>query len=298
MGSKQYAFALQLSNGLRWQISTTFEELQSWIEQMGVIMRLDNSCTTESNRNLICSISKDSHDDVSSQSAQHELAAKGWKLHDMGKLCFWYHEHLQDVLCTIKPFTNQKDAVAAMQKALYPIYRETIRSGGTLFHAALIEHDGKGVILAGGHGAGKSTCCSRLPNNWSALCDDQVLVLVDSEGQYRAHPFPTWSEYLNGISDKTWNVEHSIPVHGIFFIEQSDIDASMRVGKGESIAFMNESSLQLLIRYLKIANEKKQRLLRRNLFDNCCEMAKKIPAFKLQVSRHGRFWEEIERSLG
>jgi hypothetical protein len=33
------------------------------------------------------------------------------------------------------------------------------------------------------------------------------------------------------------------------------------------------------------------------LFENATELAKAVPAFRLQVSLEGRFWEEMEKVL-
>ena len=253
--------------------------------------------TVECKRNLICSIENDQLFNTSHREVVPEVVSNWLKCHDMQSFRIWDHDNSHDIYCTIRPFTNQDDEIIALTNLLFPIYRECIRFGGIPFHAALIEHDGKGVILAGRNGVGKSTCCSRLPNHWNALCDDEVLVLLDGEGRYRAHPFPTWSKCLNGSSEKTWNVQHSVPVYGVFFIEQSLVEVSTSIGNAEAIALINESASQVFSKYLKKANEKNKRILRRTLFNNSCEIGSKIPAFKLRVSLDGCFWEEIERSL-
>jgi hypothetical protein len=36
---------------------------------------------------------------------------------------------------------------------------------------------------------------------------------------------------------------------------------------------------------------------RLKLFDNACELARKIPAYRLRITKSGRFWEEIEKVL-
>jgi len=185
-----------------------------------------------------------------------------------------------------------------MWNALYPIYRESIDQGGLPFHAGLVELDGRGIILAGPGDTGKSTCCSRLPDYWNPLCDDEVLVVLDNEGNFRAHPFPTWSDYLWGESEKTCNVQRSVPVSGVFFIEQSQIDEALPLGQGKSAVYMNESATQVCRRFWRGADNEYKRTFRKNMFNNACKMAKKIPAFRLRVSLHGRFWEEIERVLG
>ena len=33
------------------------------------------------------------------------------------------------------------------------------------------------------------------------------------------------------------------------------------------------------------------------VFNNACKLAKMVPTFRLRISLHGKFWEEIEKSL-
>ena len=121
---------------------------------------------------------------------------------------------------------------------------------------------------------------------------------MDNEGNFRAHPFPTWSDYLWKVSEKTYNVQRSVLVSGVFFIEQSEVDEAIPLGEGKAAVYMNESATQVCRRFWRSADNEYKRTFRRNLFNNACEMTKKIPAFRLRVSLHGRFWEEIERALG
>jgi len=44
-------------------------------------------------------------------------------------------------------------------------------------------------------------------------------------------------------------------------------------------------------------NHDEEKLLKKNLIDNACQLARAIPVFKLQVSLNGKFWEEIQNVL-
>jgi len=295
--SEVSGYNMQLSSDINWHITSASDELNPWLEQFAHILELDRSAG-ESGRRLVCSVKN--YENNKADRLERQIALNsGWKFHDMRTSCVWYHEVVSDVLCTIKPFASSQDEIMAMKDVLYPIYRESIILGGQLFHAALIEYEGKGVILAGMHGAGKSTCCARVPEGWKAYGDDEQLVVRDSEGKYSAHSFPTWSEYfINRNSEKRWTVQHSVPLSGVFFIEQSDIDAATPVGSGEAVSRVNESTLQVYRKYWSVTHEENQRKFLKTLFDNSCDMVKSIPVFKLQVTLHGQFWKEIERVLG
>jgi SynChlorMet cassette protein ScmC len=215
------------------------------------------------------------------------------------------------MICELKPLRDtvlQDDRITqddrntlefiGMWSALYPIYQQSIGRGGLPFHAALIEKKGAGVLLAASGDTGKSTCSRRLATNWTPLCDDEALVIPDKEKRFRVHPFPTWSDYMRRGSDNTWDIQYSVPLCGVFFLEQSDTDEAIALGQGEAAGLVNESATQVCEKYWRRGNKEFQRNLRRQVFDNAYALAKNIPAFKLRVSLNGRFWEKIEQALG
>ena len=51
-------------------------------------------------------------------------------------------------------------------QSFYPFYERLIRLGGFPLHAALVEHNGRRVLISAAAGTGKSTCCSRFPAGW------------------------------------------------------------------------------------------------------------------------------------
>ena len=242
----------------------------------------------EGYREPVCRLDKDIRD---------ALPEHGWEPHDTHAFRLWTHRDATDVICEISDEGDQRFRLLRMRLFLYPVYRRAQESGGLPFHAALVERDGRGVLLAAPSRTGKSTCCRRLVAPWFALGDDETLFVRDDKGRYFAHPFPTWSEYLGGRSQRTWNVERHVPLSAIFFLERGETDQSLPVGQGKAASFINESAAQVGQRtWIRLPREEKRRL-RRKAFDNACELAKVIPAFKLRVSLNGRFWEEMEKVL-
>ena len=292
---KSEYYQIQLDDETCWNVTVPSAELQPWIGRLAKIMELDASSIINGNKR-ICFITSDNG--KTGHTFRPEPSDNGWTCHDLISLCVWDHDISPEVICTVKPFDTPETEIVTMWNALYPVYRESIRRGGLPFHAGLVELDGRGVILAAPGNTGKSTCCRRLPDYWNPLCDDEALVVVDNEGIFRAHPFPTWSDYLWRGSEKSWNVQRSVPVSGVFFIEQSEDDEAIALGEGKAAVHMNESATQVCRKYWRKADDDYRRTFRRNLFVNASEMAKKIPAYRLRVSLHGRFWEEIERVLG
>lgn len=223
----------------------------------------------------------------------------GWVVNDPASFRIWHTGNIPDVVCEVK-FHDQvtETQFLNMWYALLPIYKRSIHKGGLPLHAGLAELAGQGILLAAPGDKGKTTCCRRLPAYWQPLCDDEALVVLDQQNTYRAHPFPTWGDYLNKRKEKTWNVQYSIPLAGIFFINHSDTDTVEPLGEGKAAILITESSMQVCEKFWRKSDQKDQREFREELFNNASKIAKKIPAYRLSVSRHGRFWEKIEQVLG
>ena len=75
------------------------------------------------------------------------------------------------------------------------------RMGMRLVHAATLGLNGKGILLAGRGGAGKSgTTLAGLANGLSSVGDDYVLLQRDKTGPYRAHAiFSTMKQDMAGL---------------------------------------------------------------------------------------------------
>jgi SynChlorMet cassette protein ScmC len=184
-----------------------------------------------------------------------------------------------------------------MWLALYPIYQSVQEAGGLPLHAALVSREGIGVLLAAPAGSGKSTCCSRLPAPWETLCDDETLIVRDEQNHYLAHPFPTWSDYIFRTSERTWNVQDSVPLPVVFFLEQAPTDEVIPMGEGQAAVRFNQLATEVCWRHWHRFDCKRQRRLKQRLFHNASEFAKAIPAYRLRASLNGRFWEQMERVL-
>ena len=289
------SYQLKLNNDVCWRLKTGSAALQPWVRKLAGIMELDVSPDAGGGRG-ISFITGDNGG--TGHPFTREASKNGWKLLDMKAVCVRHHDNTPDVTCWVKPSSVPEMKITAMWNAIYPVYLESIKSGGLPFHAALLECDGRGVLMAAPSGTGKSTSCGRLPDHWNPLCDDETLVVVDHKGNFMAHPFPTWSRYFGKEPEKTWNVQRYLPVSGVFFMEQSDDDEAALMGEGKAALSITRATSQICRKYWRNADEAYQRAFRNNLFDNACRMAKRVPAFRLRVSRHGRFWEEMERVLG
>lgn len=177
------------------------------------------------------------------------------------------------------------------------IAREAQARGGLLLHGALAERNGTGVILAAPGGTGKTTASQRLPSPWKSLCDDATLVVRDKQGEYWAHPWPTWSRFLWGGSGGSWDVQHAVPLKAIFFLDRATEDRVEPVGPGQAVSLLVECAQQASILMIRGLNKEEKRSLHMERFDNICTLAQVIPAHLLHISLTGTFWLEMERVL-
>lgn len=203
----------------------------------------------------------------------------------------------QDTFCALDSYENGENHGFQLMHLSMIISQDAQRRGGVLLHGALAEWNGIGVILAGPAGIGKTTATRRLPHNWHSYCDDMTLVVCDKKGAYWAHPWPTWSTFMFNGPGGSWDVQHAVPLTGIFFLKQDHEDAFEPLGIAQNVCLLNASAEQSS--WLMPGNLEKNALreLRLQRFDNICKLAQTIPSYILHMRLNGAFWQEIERAL-
>lgn len=276
-------------------------ELRPWAEELADIMQL--KVYEPNGYPKLIFIRKKSEKEPCGQptgrlkkNIEEKLPRWGWKPRDLSKFRIWSHSDVADVICEINRGDQNQDLVM-MRHSVYPIYHRAQDSGGLPLHAGLIERGGKGLVLAGPREMGKSTCCRRIPPPWRALCDEETLIVRDDQKQYQAHPFPTWSNFQRRRSERTWNVQQRFPISAMFFLEQADTNEVEPIGQGEAAVYINQSATEVFRRTWYCMDREEVRPLKKKLFENASDLARKVPTFKLRVSLKGRFWEEMEKVL-
>ena len=284
-----------MSDGNRWQLQTNDPGLYPWLGQLASIMRL--SGTKKENTNELVFSRFGLSERYLASSKQRAIAALPEYATRYQRTSTWIGG--SKVVCEVAHEKNDRaNEIVQMFNALYPIYRNSIRDGGLPFHAALIEINGRGVLLAAPGGTGKSTCCRRVPAPWKAICDDEALIVFTPlAAQYRVHPFPTWSDYLMNRCEPTWDVQYSVPLWGLFFLEHAETDAALPLDRGEALMRMNESAAQVVRRFLRRMDETDASRVRRVLFENAHRLATAVPAYRLGVQLDGMFWKEIQKVM-
>jgi SynChlorMet cassette protein ScmC len=298
------AFSLRLADGNGWLIVAT-PETTSWVEKFACIMQLRVSgrdahknwprmffCQCDSGQNSLQEFMN-----FMDSRGKKTLPRSGWRDTNFPSVKFWQHTEVSHILCEIGSDVNHELDIIRMWTCLYMICLRTQSFGGLPAHAALVELDGKGVLLAGPGGSGKSTLCSRLPKSWSAWSDDQALIVRAQQESYMVHPIPTWSVHLWQRTEMTWNVEKHVPLTAIFFIEPAAFDQVVPMGQGQAAAYLAESAIQVYNPSLNRLDPREARAVKIKLFENASDLVRAIPAYKLRVSLKDRFGEVIEKVL-
>lgn len=294
MQSYGTSYVLSLSDGCQWQISSD-GELQGWLDEFAYILGLKPGNSSEC-AHLRFETLKNGKSTYSIRNGVITDCA-GWNIYKQPSLKLIHDEGMQNFLCAIKNFDAQNEIkYTNMWIALQSIFLKAIENGGIPLHSALIEYDGKGLLIAAQGDTGKSTCAKRLEKIWKTLSDDEALVVI-SNGTYRVHPFPTWSDYVFRDSKKTYNVEYSVPLSAIFFLEQSDRDEVLPLSKSEAALMLNSSAMQSCYYLYRDLNDKEKRQQCIKVFDNSCRLAKTVPSYVLKATKEGRFWEEMGKVL-
>ena len=177
------------------------------------------------------------------------------------------------------------------------IAQQSQARGGVLIHGALLEKEGYGVILAGPGDAGKTTACRRLPSDWHSLCDDTTLVVCDNQGRYWGHPWPTWSNFMLGGSDGSWDVQRAVQLKSVLFLEKAGEEQILSLGTAQAICLLTESAEQVSRLMSRGMEKDEARLLRLQRFENICCLAQAVPSYILRLSRHSNFWQDVEEVL-
>jgi SynChlorMet cassette protein ScmC len=218
-------------------------------------------------------------------------------MRDFGLIRIWSHSEVPNLICELSPLKSDSRELVMMWYALQVIYPGIVHGGGLPLHAAMVSRGGAGVLLVGAEGAGKSTCCRRMAEEWTVLADDGILIVPGKGSSYATHPLPTWSELIMGQSERTCIVEHGVPLSAIFFLEKASQDEVVPLNQGHASVMINASASYVSRQGWKKPDPGQDRRLKTMIFDNSCRIGRTVPSFLLRVSPSGEFWKPMEQAL-
>ncbi len=274
---------LVLADGSRWVIEAGDEEAAPRVAQLGCAMQLrtTSGAIEPSLDDHLCRllVRVDAHPSVANGYVSSASKKDGV------------------VVCNLNPGDRSKEAHSNLVRISLVLARQAQARGGVLIHGALAEWNGGGVILAAPGGTGKTTASNRLPAPWRSLCDDTTLVVRNPQGNYWAHPWPTWSRFQDGGPGGAWEVQKAVPLKGIFCLARAAEDRAERIGPGQAVSLLGECVGQVSSFMAKGLHREEIRILHRERFFNLCALVRVIPAHVLHISLTGAFWQVIEQAI-
>ena len=233
--------------------------------------------------------------DGSSSREAHPLDLTTRHLFVVGDPCSAPVARNSDRTCVLRDVSCAEAQFVALLDISLALVRAAQQNGAVLLHGALAERAGLGVVLAGPGGIGKTSASNRLPPPWRSLCDDATLVVRDPTGVFWAHAWPTWSRFVSEDGrGGSWDVQHAVPLRALFFLKQGSHDASDSMDVKKAAALLVESAQQAGLGMGRGLSAADKRALHLERFETIYALAKAIPVFKLQLTRTGEFWSEIE----
>lgn len=283
--SRRVRYELILADGSHWEITAGDKEAADLVAQLGCAMRLKVAT------DAIKPFHRDNHNPcrlLVQVDAHFSLAACHTALPSNNN---------DFTVCVLHPCNHSNGRyIQLIQLSLFNA-RDAQAHGGVFIHGALAERDGQGIILAAPGGTGKTTASNRFPAPWRSLCDDTTLVVRDPRGNFWAHPWPTWSRFLDGGPGGSWDVQHAVPLKGVFFLTRAAKDRVERVGQGQAVSLLLEYVRQASMPLELNLNKEERYALHLERFNNLCALTQVVPAYVLHISLTGAFWQEIEQAL-
>ncbi len=289
-----------MANGQTWHIGG-IGQARDWARAIAALMNLHTSPDIDGAKLVFA---QDEPDEVEALSLLPEAPTRpddrpeGWQFRDLSGLRIWTHGSQPDVVCRVPEWNLSVLRRVKLWASVEPIYERAERAGGLRVHGALLNRGGHGVILAGPGEIGKTTCCRRLPPDWTVLSDDETLIVKCDDRTYEAHPFPNWSRCAEQREAGRWDVQRHVPVAAVLFLEQAETSRLVPLTPGLALLLLHEVSAgQLGSRSCLGLDRTGRQAVRRRLFDNAQALAKAVPCFTLRIARRGPFWEHIDDAL-
>lgn len=293
-------YQMKLAGGRNWTLGA-MDEAGAWLGALASVMQLPE-CPVGTLPDLLFVLLHDGSPTADELTVLNPMppglpSDREWRARVCPGLVFYSHPRVPQIVCRLANGYGHRFPMEQMRRSLLPVFEGELRTGGIPIHAALVTHDKGAALLAGKSGAGKSTCCRRLPQTWGVLSDDMALVSRAPDGTYHVHPVPTWSAIEDFRIRQSWPVNRHVSLRAIFFIEQADRDEVFPLRRATASVGLYDSSSVCFETMSGRYNHPEGLPCRKQVFANAASLAAAVPAYRLNVSLTGRFWEKIEDVL-
>jgi len=278
------SWGLPLANGQQWTFAAE-DSLDPWLDAFARTLRLQRTQPAGEGPRLVFRMERG------------DVSPSG-KAYDLGRVTLHREEAHPRWSCTFHRCRGRKRDIECMLLGLMAVYLETVERGGFPCHSGLLSWQGRGVLLAGHTGMGKSTICRRLLSTGSVRCDEETLVVRDRRGRYWGHPFPTWSRLYESPWSESWPTQEAIPLEGILFVFPAQEGRYLPVGPGEALARLTCLALDKSLRGCRGEKGNTLQEIRTKIFANVGELVSQLPTGRLNVSLAGDMDGEMNEACG
>lgn len=297
---KTRMYQMKLAGGRNWTLGA-MDEAGLWLDALASVMQLPE-CPVGTLPDLLFVLRHDGSPADDEPTVLNPVppgfpSCREWRARACPGLVFYSHPRVPQIVCCLANGYGPRFPMEQMRRSLLPVFEGELGTGGTPVHAALVTHDKGAALLAGKSGAGKSTCCRRLPQTWEVLSDDMALVSRAPDGTYNVHPVPTWSAIEDFRIRQSWPVNRYVSLRAIFFIEKADRDEVLPLRRATASVGLYDSSSVCFETMSGRYNHPEGLPYLKQVFANAASLAAAVPAYRLNVSLTGRFWEKIEEVL-
>ncbi len=177
----------------------------------------------------------------------------------------------------------------------YGFLPRLLRRELVVVHGALLARNGRGIVISGPSGAGKSTCAERIPLPWRALCDDAVLISRTGNLFY-AQPLPTWSQLAQETPNAV-SLREPVTLSAICYLSHAEQDRVKPLPVADQIQMLYRQFYDLSNMWRAGRRNALWRNMNEAVIDFAVDLSRKVPIRKLECSRNGKFWNELEELL-
>jgi SynChlorMet cassette protein ScmC len=295
MEDREKAVGFSLANGIKLGLMPGDELARSFISHLIEIMQLRPIANPTFS--VVLRVSGQEPYPVYGEEAFKGSQTKTVILRETNLLTLIGDEKEEAAICILSDHFNDEPFFMQMSYIFALISSIALNQGCIFIHGGLVEKDHMGLIFAGRSGVGKTTAVNRIPPPWTPLCDETTLIVKDDRGVYWAHPMPTRSRFREEGPGGVWNVQHSVPLKGIFFLIQDDEEQLIPLNRINSAFLINQFADEAMGALFGWCDIKTRTPIFTQILSSSSAIAQAVPAYILRLSLNGTFWEDVDRIL-
>jgi SynChlorMet cassette protein ScmC len=287
---------LSLANGMRLGLMPGDGLAYSFISHLIEIMQLKR--IADPTFTVILRIEGQEPYPICKETAFKERGTKsGSILRENSILELFFDEEEKTAICIMNANFNEEPFFIQMRYLSALISSIALNRGCLFIHGGLAEKGGIGVIFAGKSGSGKTTAVNRMPAPWKPLCDESTFIVPDDQGVFWAHPMPTHSRFIEEGQGGIWNVQHSVPLKGIFFLAQDNNEQLVPLNRTNSAYLINQFAYEAMVSLFGWCDIEARKAIFMQILSNSSAVAQEVPAYILRLSLTGPFWNDVDRAI-